>query len=313
MKSVRRRRPRLVAALAVACVLGSACAQLTGGTGLTSPGANPTPDTAILLSIPSDSIYLIDPSSGRAETVVTDLFDFQAGHATWGPTHSVIAYGDGGIRMLDPSKLTRTLLVDAPTVSMPALSPKGTGIVFGDGMHMWVMSAKEPAPSPVTVEPVTLPETLGPTDFDWVTSKRIAFEGTQLDCSNPEGCLATGSTDVWAIKPDGTALTQITTTADASDPKWAPAGKKILYIRSSSEKGFGSQLWVVNPDGTSPHQLTGAKNVVAADWSSDGKQLVVIRSDAKTSTLQVWVGDANGKGLRMVGDPLPGVDATVDW
>jgi hypothetical protein len=72
-------------------------------------------------------------------------------------------------------------------------------------------------------------------------------------------------------------------------------------------------LWVVKPDGTSPHQLTGAKNVVAADWSNDGRHLVVIRRDAKTATLQVWVGNADGSGLHQVGDPVPGADATVDW
>jgi Tol biopolymer transport system component len=86
-----------------------------------------------------------------------------------------------------------------------------------------------------------------------------------------------------------------------------------MYIRTSSEKGFGSQLWVVNPDGTKPHAFIGAKNVVAADWSYDGTQVVVVRSDPATSTLQVWVGDADGKGFHMVGDPLPGTDATVDW
>jgi hypothetical protein len=307
------RRARLGALLAVACVFGSACAQLTKATGLSSPGGNPEAATAIVLSVPSDSIYLVDPTSGRAETVATGLTDLLAGHATWGPHHSTIAYGEGGIRLMDPSKLTSQLLVAAASVSMPALSPRGTSIVFGDGVHMWIISAKAPAPAPTTLQAITLPETLGPTNFDWVTAKRVVFEGTQLDCSNPEGCLATNQSDIWTIRSDGTELTQVTATADASDPKWAPAGRQILYVRSKAVKGFGSQLWAVKPDGTSPHQLVGAKNVVAGDWSGDGKHLVVIRADAKTSTLQVWVGNADGSNMHMVGDPIPGTDATVDW
>lgn len=311
--ALARRRAGSVTVLVAASLLGSACAQLTRATGLSSPGGNPTPSTAIVLSIPSDSIYFVDPQSGRAQAVVTGLIDLQAGYATWSNGHSAIAYGDAGIRILDPKKLTSEAIVAAGTVSMPAFSPKGKAIVFGDGTHMWIMSASAPAPAPTTVAPVALPDTLGPAAFDWVGAKRIIFQGNLLDCSNPEGCLATSTSDIWTIRSNGEELTQMTSTGDASDPKWAPGGGHFLFVRTSSVQGFGSQLWVAKADGTSPHQVTGAKNVVAADWSVDGKQLVVIRSNPSTSTLQIWIGSADGSHLHQVGEPIPGTDATVDW
>ena len=115
------------------------------------------------------------------------------------------------------------------------------------------------------------------------------------------------------MRADGTGLTQVTVTRDALNPKWSKDGSKLLYVRASSQKGFGSQLWVTNADGTSPQRLISAKNVVAADWSPDGKDLVVVRSIGLTNALQVWVGNADGSGLQQIGAPYSGTDATVDW
>jgi Tol biopolymer transport system component len=303
---------------ALLCVGTAACSQLSNAAGLSSPAGNPEPATAIVLTIPTDAIYLVDPSTGHVLPIVTDLVGIQAGYATWSAGHTALAYGNGGIRSLDPSKLTSTLLIGGSTVSMPAFSPRGSSLAFGDGVHMDILSVSgsspqpQPGPTP-TFTQVDLPNTLGPAAFDWVTAKQIVFQGTQLDCSNPERCLATSTSDIWTVHADGSGLTQVTSTGDAGSPKWAPAGRQILYVRSSSRKGFGSQLWAANPDGTSPHRLILARNVVAADWSPDGEKLVVIRLNAITSTLEIWIGKGDGTNLQQVGDTLPGTDATVDW
>jgi hypothetical protein len=319
-RRARTSRPAFVALVAALVVTTAACSQLTNATGLSTPEI-PRPRTAIALSAPPDAIYLVDPVSGRAQTVATTLDSLQAGYATWAPDHARLAFGDGGIRILDPSGRTTELFVRGASVSMPAYSQNGQRLVFGDGVHMWVtrtdLKAPLPAPGPSASAngptPLELPQTLAPYAFAWVGAKPIAFQGVQLDCGNPERCLTTPTSDIWTIRADGTRLTQVTSTGDAGEPKWAPGGQAILYVRSAARKGFGSQLWTSKPDGTSPHRLVAAKNVVAADWSPDGKRLVVIRSDARAGALEVWVGNADGSHLEQIGDRLPGTDATVDW
>jgi Tol biopolymer transport system component len=250
--------------------------------------------------------------------IVTDLVGLQAGYASWSTGHSALAYGDAGIRILDPSKLTSTSAIDGSTISMPSFSPRGTSIVFGDGVHMGVIPLQSsqplpgPSPTPGFAE-LPLPDTIAPYAFDWAGSKQIVFQGVALDCSDPERCLATPASDIWTIHPDGTNLLQVTTTGDAGSPKWAPGGHRFLYVRTSLRKGFGSQLWTAKANGTAPHALIAARNVVAADWSQDGKRLVVIRLDPATSSLQIWVGNEDGSNLQQLGDALPGTSATVDW
>jgi Tol biopolymer transport system component len=306
------------AVAALLCIAATACSQLTNATGLSSPAGNPEAATAIALTIVTDAIYFVDPATGHVLPVVAGLAGLQAGYATWSAGHTALAYGNAGVRILDPKKLTSTLLVPGSTVSMPAFNTKGTSLAFGDGEHMGVLSVNEASPLPKpgptpAFAPLPLPSTIAPFSFDWVGAKQIVFQGVATDCGNPERCLATSTSDIWRIKPDGSGLVQVTVSGDTASPKWAPGAKQILYIRTTGNVAFGSQLWVIKPDGTSPHRLIAATNVVAADWSPDGKQLVVIRLDDATSTLQIWIGDSDGSNLEQVGDPLPGTDASVDW
>jgi Tol biopolymer transport system component len=312
------RRARALVAAAVLCLALPACRQLTGAD-LTSAGP-PNPASAIVLSIPTDAIYLVDPDSGRVQPVVTDLLSLQAGYATWGPGHHTLVYGNAGVRFVDPKALTSTVFALGATVSMPAVSTKGKYVVFGDGERMWIVPVKGPVPALDRSTAVPLPETMAPSAFDWVGAKPIVFEGDVLDCGHPEGCQATARSDIWTIRFDGSSLTQVTFAQDdihhqqsATDPKWAPGGQRILFVRTSDANGFGSQLWSIRPNGTSAHRVIPATNVIAADWSPDGKRLVVIRADPDGSSLQVWVGNADGTDMAQVGGKLPGTNATVDW
>jgi hypothetical protein len=313
------RRVRAVVATAVLGLMLPACQQLTGAD-LSSGGAPPSASTAIVLSIPTDAIYLVDPTSGRVQPVVTDLLNLQAGYATWGPGHHTIVYGNGGIRIVDPKALTSKVFATGATVSMPALSSKGKFVVFGDGQRMWIVPIKGPVPALDASTAVPLPETLAPFAFDWVGAKPIVFEGDVLDCGHPEGCQATTQSDLWTIHSNGTGLTQVTFTQDdeihqqsATNPKWAPGGRRILFVRTSDATAFGSQLWSIRPNGSSAHRVIPATNVIAGDWSPDGKRLVVIRADPDGSSLQVWVGNADGTDMAQIGSKLPGTNATVDW
>jgi Tol biopolymer transport system component len=229
-------------------------------------------------------------------------------------------YGNAGVRIVDPKSFSSRVFASGATVSMPALSTRGKYIVFGDGQHMWILPTNEPVPTLAASTAVPLPETLAPFAFDWSGAKPVVFEGDLLDCGHPEGCQSTGQSDIWTIRSDGSDLTQVTFTQDdeihtqaATDPKWAPGGSRILFVRTSDATGFGSQLWSIRPNGVGAHRIIPATNVIAADWSPDGKRLVVIRADPDGSSLQVWVGNADGTGMAQVGSKLPGTNATVDW
>jgi Tol biopolymer transport system component len=299
---------RILPLAAAVCLLCAGCSQLEKVSGLSSAAGNPEPSTAFVLSLSADSIYLVDPTSGRLAPVATNLRDPRAGAAAWSPGHRSLAYGDAGVLIYEPGGDATRTLVDGQGTSSPAWSPKGKQIAYGDGVHMWVTPVSKPDP----VE-LAMPETLAPSSIAWLGGPEILFGAVTLDCANPEGCLATGDSDVWTVRPDGTELQQITFTGDASAPKWAPGGAKILYVRSSSKKKFGNQLWVQDLDGTSGHQVADWKNVVAADWSPDGSRLVVVRLLDETQILQLWVGGSDGSGLTMVATTISRGTASVDW
>src|SRR5262245_22852905 len=127
-----RARYTLVAALALA-MLAPACSVLknTGAQGQT-PGA-PDPANSILVSVPSDTVYMADPANGDIEPVASGLTDFQSGYASWSPKHRRIAYGQAGIRVITPGSSKATTLVRGQLVSMPSWSPNGKQLVYGNG------------------------------------------------------------------------------------------------------------------------------------------------------------------------------------
>ncbi len=294
--------------VAAVCLLGASCSQLEQVSGLSATAGNPQAATAFVLSLSADSIYMVDPVSGRLAPVATNLEDARAGAAAWSPGHRSLAYGNAGVVRFDPSDNATKTLVDGQGVSTPAWSPKGKQVAYGDGVHLWVTSVSK-------VDPIelALPETLGPSSVTWLGGPQILFGATQLDCTNSEGCLATGHSDIWSIRSDGSDLLQLTFSGDAFASKWAHGGTKFLYVRSNSKKGFGSQLWEANADSTEPHKVTDWKNVVGADWSPDGTHLVVVRFLDQSQTLQLWVGRADGTGMAMIGTTAALGTASVDW
>ncbi len=309
-----RARNTFVAATALA-MLASACSALhTPSTQGQTPGT-PNPANSILVSVPSDTVYMVDPANRAVAPVASGLTDFQSGYASWSPKHKRIAYGQAGIRIITPGSSHVGTLARGQLVSMPSWSPNGKQVVYGNGTAMFIKTLSKPGAALIRLQ-----KSLAPYSFDWGKGNNIVFEGLTLNCTGVPMCMSTSNTDIYTIHSDGSGLQQLTTLSRATAPKWSADYTRILFVRVKGKVGKHTQpahqLWTIHSDGTGLARLTDADNVVAADWSPDGKQLAVVRSvgtQTGTSELQLWVGSADGSHLHLVVDGISGSDASVDW
>jgi Tol biopolymer transport system component len=259
------------------------------------------------MSVSSRAVYVVDPGTGGRREVAGGLSNFQSGYATWLPGHRDVAYGQGGIVRLDVRTGRSEALASGRNLSMPAFSPDGRLLAYGDGVSLWLSGLARPHPHRLPI-----PAILAPLEMAWSSTGLIAFQGLSLDCSQLVRCVSTGLSEIWTILPDGTGLTELTRLGHAEKPKWSPDGLRILLVRRYPGTTKPAELWVVDSDGSAPHRMLGG-GVIAADWSPDGSGLAVVRTGPKPKTLQLYVGRSDGQGLRPMGGPFTGTDATVDW
>jgi prepilin-type N-terminal cleavage/methylation domain-containing protein len=101
-----------------------------------------------------------------------------------------------------------------------------------------------------------------------------------------------GDTDLYAVKPDGTGLTNLTKTPgwDAVGT-WSPDRQRIVF---SSNRTGGGEVFTMNADGTGPTRLTVTGNDGNAVWSPDGGRVAF--SSARTGNWEVFVMNADGTG-----------------
>lgn len=87
--------------------------------------------------------------------------------------------------------------------------------------------------------------------------------------------------DLWKVKYDGTARTQLTFSAESeSDPQWSPDGRYISFVSSRPGPVRGSQVWVLERSGGEARQLTQLKGGVSTyRWSPDSTRLAIVRRD----------------------------------
>jgi Tol biopolymer transport system component len=256
----------------------------------------------------SDSIYLIDPATGAMRAVVTGLNDFQSGYATWSPDHRLLAFGDSGLHLLDPATGHDRTLINGQGLSMPAWSGDGRQLVYGDGSNLWITPMQRARP----VE-LPIPPSLAPLAMTWRPADVIAFDGLELDCSQPGACLSTDRGDIWSIQKDGSRLHQLTHFGHAEAPKWSPDRTKLLFIHRFVSKNPRTELWVAKSSGAAAKRLLAYPDVIAGAWSATGDRIAMVRSDAQSDTMQVWVSNADGSDAHPVGTPVDGTDATIDW
>ncbi len=124
--------------------------------------------------------------------------------------------------------------------------------------------------------------------------ERIVFE------RRPEGST---NNQIWVMNHDGTAQTQITNGASASDsePMFSPDGSRIAFERRPTAGGR-AQIYVVDADGANVVQLTfpgpgpGIDQSLEPSYSPDGSRIVFSRRSGATNLLEVWVMNADGSG-----------------
>jgi Tol biopolymer transport system component len=284
-------------------LLSAACGHL--GTTKAAPSPTPDPSTAIVLSVLDHAIYLVDPTTGVRSQVVGDLPDFLAGYAAWAPDHTRLAYGKHGLQILNIDGQKTRLLAPGEQVSMPAWSPSGDVLAYGDGASLWITPVVELRPFQIQ-----LPATLAPLGMDW-SGDSIAFQGIRRDCARSQLCPTTEDSDIWTVEADGHGLERVTRIRRALAPKWSPDGGRILFIRRFA--GDRQELWVVGAAGAQPRQLGTARDVIAADWSPDGNRIVMARRGTQAQTIRLWTTDSSGANARPLGAAVPGTDATLDW
>jgi Tol biopolymer transport system component len=294
------RRNTIAFPVALVCLLVGACGHFV------APAARP-PAPPILVSVSSHAVYLVDPHTGQVREVARPVSDFQGGYASWAPDHSRFAYGNDGIMILEPRLNREEPLVPGRGLSMPAWSPDGRRLVYGDGVSLWVTDVEHIDPARIRI-----PAVLAPLEMTWSSTGVIAFEGLALDCSQIVRCVSTGSSEIWTILPDGTGLIQLTHVGHAEKPKWAPDGSTFLFVRRYPKTKKPDELWEARADGSGSHLVLRGP-VLAADWAPDGSSLAVARPGSKPKTVQVWTGHPDGSSLRARGKPMKGEDATLDW
>jgi Tol biopolymer transport system component len=88
--------------------------------------------------------------------------------------------------------------------------------------------------------------------------------------------------DVFAIRPDGSALRRLTDTGDAAAPVASPDGETLLFARSEhpGRLPFTSGLWLMAADGANQRRLVDATEGVVdvpGGWSPDGETIAFTR------------------------------------
>jgi hypothetical protein len=108
--------------------------------------------------------------------------------------------------------------------------------------------------------------------------------------------------DIHAIRPDGSDLTQLTTTGDTASPAWSPDGSRIAFTRG---EGADLGVHVMYADGTEPIRLAAGSEPA---WSPDATRIAFVGDDGDG----IFVMDAGGSDVdRLTGPGEP--DASPAW
>jgi Tol biopolymer transport system component len=166
-------------------------------------------------------------------------------------------------------------------------------------------TAKVEAP---TTHPPTSTTTTPPTTVRRTTTSTAGAPSTTKAPSpaRPAGLIAfvshrTGVDQIYSMKDDGTATTQLTFGTQSSSPAWVGRTSEVAFIRGVLPLSSAVGDLVVRA-------ANGQERTVVAGWASqpasspDGMRLAFGFGSAERPNLQIFVVNADGSGLRQLTD-----------
>lgn len=96
----------------------------------------------------------------------------------------------------------------------------------------------------------------------------VSVSAAQASYPGPNGRIAfVRSGGIYSVKPDGSGVARLTTTAGDSQPVWSPNGRRIAFVRAGD-------VWTMSANGGNQAQVTSsAATEGSPTWSPDGSWL----------------------------------------
>jgi hypothetical protein len=117
---------------------------------------------------------------------------------------------------------------------------------------------------------------------------------------------------LYAMNPNGTGVTRLTTKAVDNDPAWSPDGSSIAFVRGFDAGDAG--IYVIDADGTGARRLTDGGGLIdftddGPVWSPDRTRIAFARGGrepgAETGNGEIYVVNVDGTNLvQLTNDPV---------